>query len=130
MRTRGWSALIVLALLAPAIWWALHPRRSDPGNLHYQLWKAGILPMDLDQALGTLAHADPGRDRFLLGCSEAELHQKFGTLTLPAQAGPFLRQAFAASPWRDSQARFLRNSPLLVVFKNGKAAEIVLIKGA
>jgi hypothetical protein len=46
-------------------WYAMYPAESDPKGIRYVLWKADILPMNLDEATDTMM-GDAGRDSLVI----------------------------------------------------------------
>lgn len=117
------SVALILILLGG---WALTYPPSDPKNMRYILWKAGLCTMDLDLATGTMI-GDASRNQLVIGKTEAELRGKFGYLLEPAAASPYLKMC--SEPWKDRKLFFIRTSPWMVVFTGDKATDLVLIKG-
>ena len=120
------AAIWLLLALMLGAWQILYSDRNDPKNLRYVLWKHGLASFDLDQACATMSHDAP--DTLVLGKSKAEIEQKFGYLTSPAMAGPYYAHAYY-SQWKGMDAAYIRHSPWLVVFHDGKATQLVLVKG-
>ncbi len=72
---------------------------------------------------------DPDRDKLVIGKTPDQLRDRFGYLTELAQASPYLRNCYLSSGWSGKTVMFIRKSPWMVVFDNGHASELVLIKG-
>lgn len=105
----------------------MYPSTNDPKNIRYVLWKRGLYALNPDVALGTMI-ADRDRDHLVLGKSKEQLKGKFGYLLSPEQVSEYYRSVYRERGYHD--AVFLRNSPWMVVFSDGKASQLVLIKGA
>ena len=125
VRRIGAALLAVVALYFGA-WW-LHYPSNDAKSIRYQLWRADIMPMDLDTAMSAF-YGDTYRDGLVVGKTEAQVRQRFGYLLTPHQAGPMLEACRAAAPWLKGKALFLRNSWLMAVFNHGVATDLVLMK--
>jgi len=111
------------------LWQIAYPDHSDPKNLRYQLWKMRCATFNLDEACGTMI-GDTSREKLVLGKSKSQLEQRFGFLTKPEEAGPYLGGFYKKSSWNGRDVLFIRHSPWMVVFENGKASDLVLVKGA
>ena len=109
-------------------WLLMYPSSSDPKNIRYVLWKADLYEMNLDIATGTMI-GDGGRDKLVVGKTEAELQTKFEYLVTPDDASQYLRGCYQNSLWKDRKVLFIRNSPWMVLFDGDKATQLVLIKG-
>ena len=105
-----------------------YPSSSDPKNLTYVLWKAGIYRLDPDIATGTMI-GDGGRDRMVVGKTRQQLRDRFGYLVKPSDASPYLRSCYENSGWKNGDALFIRKSPWMVVFSGDIATNLILIKG-
>lgn len=122
--------LIVIATLAIFFGgWALtYPSSTDPKNIKYVLWKAGLCRLSVDRATAAMI-GDRNRDELVVGKTKTQLRDKFGSLLSPAQASPYLRGCYQNSSWEGKDAMFLGQSPWMVVFQGNKATNLVLIKG-
>jgi hypothetical protein len=133
MSRRVWlpaASLAILAFLSLLIWSTLYPGPGDPKNIKYVLWKRGLYPLDPGIALETMI-GDREPDRLIVGKSKEELARKFGFLT-PVDQGPdYYRRAAADREVKagGSNILLLRRGPWLVVFSEGRASELVLLKG-
>ena len=122
-----------MVVLTPCVfvglWTATYPDRDDPKNIHYLLWKWGLAPMDRDFALGVMTHDAAGP--LVVGKSEKELGKRFGFLLTLDQTNSYNRFCYfnSPSPGIGKTVKFLRNSNWMVVFENGKATNLVLMKG-
>ena len=123
-------AIVVLLLLFAFVagWTLTYPSASDPKHIKYVLWKAGLYRMNLDTAVGTM-NGDSGRDKLVLGKTKVQLQERFGYLLSPAEASPYLRDCYQASSWKNKDVLFIRTSPWMIVLDQGKATNLVLIKG-
>ena len=126
---RVWGILLVLILLIGAGWLAMYPNTSDPKNVRYVLWKIGLPVLDIDKAAGTMI-GDTHRDRLVLGKTKEHLRGRFGYLLGPNEAKPYLRAFYLNSVWKDRDVLFIRMSPWMVVFDDGVATRLVLVKGS
>jgi len=109
--------------------WAMtYPSYSDPKNMKYVLWKAGLYNVSLDQATTAMV-GDRHRDEVVVGKTKAQLRDKFGSLLSPADASPYLRECFKNSSWKDRDVLFIGQSSWMVVFDGDKATNLVLVKG-
>jgi hypothetical protein len=126
-----------LSLLVLCTWLGTYPDDVDPKNIYYVLWKHGLNnSMNLDFALAAMSH-DVWPVRQVQGLSKEQLKARFGFIKTLDEATPYLRGCSAtpiATGGSESQGNreevaFLRDSPWMVVMKNGKAADLVLCKG-
>ena len=121
-------AVLALFVVAGVGWELTYPSESDPKNIKYLLWKAGLYRMNLDSATGTMI-GDASRDKLVVGKTKTQLRERFGYLLMPADAGQYLRGCYQASSWKNRDALFIRKSPWMVVFDGDRAVELVLVKG-
>jgi hypothetical protein len=126
---RAWAVLLVLILLIGAGWLAMYPNTSDPKNIRYILWKIGFPALDIDKAVGTMV-GDAHGDRLVLGKTKEYLRSRFGYLLGPNEANPYLRAFYLNSAWKDRDVLFIRMSQWMVVFDDGVATRLVLVKGS
>jgi|ERR1700676_4008878 hypothetical protein len=117
-----------LVLIALAAWVLTYPSASDPKNIRYVFWKAGVYKMDPDIATGTMI-GDASRDKIVLGRTKLQLRDRFGYLVTPSDASTYLKGCYRNSPWKDRDALFIRKSSWMVVFAGDKATNLVLLKG-
>ena len=117
-----------LVLIGSAAWVLTYPSASDPKNIRYVFWKAGIYKMDPDVATETMI-GDPSRDRIVVGKTKLQLRDRFGYLVTPGDTSTYLKGCYGNSPWRDQDVLFIRKSPWMVVFADDKATNLVLLKG-
>jgi hypothetical protein len=124
-----WIGVIVLIpCLFLGGWMVVYSGSDDPKNLHYLLWKQGLVQMDPNRALETMVD-DPNRDSLVIGKSEDELKVRFGYLRQPSEASTYLRYCLFNSPWYGKTVKFLRDSNWMVVFKDGKVTDLVRAEG-
>jgi hypothetical protein len=127
---RLWCAcLVLIPCIFVGTWVGLYPDQGDPKNIHYVLWKWGLVPMDAGFALGVMTHdnAQP----LVVGKSEEQLKKRFGYLLTLNQTTSYNRLCYFNSDWNGNgkTVKFLRDSNVTVVFKDDKATELVLVKG-
>jgi hypothetical protein len=121
----GVCALVFVVI---TVWVLTYPDDSDPKNIKYVCWKAGLYRMNPDTAAGTMI-GDGNRDRLVVGKTKAQLLDRFGLLLAPADASQYLKGCYENSSWKNKEVRFIRQSPWMVVFDGDRATELVLIKG-
>jgi len=80
------SAILIVGIL---VWWLTYPQSSDPKNMRYVLWKAGVYKMDLDQATGTMI-GDRASERMVVGKTKGELRENLDTSLYPWTQHPIL----------------------------------------
>jgi hypothetical protein len=123
------SIIVVAVIVVFFAGWALtYPSSSDPKNVKYVLWKAGLYKVSLDRAT-TAMIGDPNRDKLVVGKTKEQLRSKFGSLLSPVEASPYLRECYQTSDWKDRDVLFIGRSPWMVVFDGDRATNLVLIKG-
>jgi hypothetical protein len=125
-----------------AAWLTTYPDDVDPKNVDHVLWKRGLNNnMNLDNALVAMSH-DVWPQRRVEGLTKDQLKERFGYVRTLAEVTPYY-QACYFSPQnftpgdagrsemaaKVEDAVFLRDSPWMVVMKNGRAADLVLCKG-
>lgn len=71
---------------------------------------------------------DCNRDSLVLGKTKEQLRKQFGYVRTLEEAGDYLRYGYQLYH-KGEDVLFLRDSPWMVVFENGKAVDIYLIKG-
>jgi hypothetical protein len=125
---RGLVVLAALALASVGGWVLMDPSRTDPRNIGYVLWKAGVFRAKLEDVSGAMV-GDPDRDRLVVGKSRDELRDRFGALLSPADASAYLRGCYESSAWRGKDVVFIDQTSWMVVFEGAKATDLALIKG-
>ena len=135
-------ALFLLAVGVVLVWLGAYPDEGDPRNIHYVLWKHGLNKnMDLDNALFAMVR-DVSRERQVQGLTKDQLKARFGYVRTLAEVTPYYRACYfspgvftqkdadrAEIAAKSEDAFFLRDSPWMVLMKNGKAVDLVLCKG-
>src|SRR5271168_1948597 len=98
------TVIFLFALLVACIggWVLMYPSSSDPKNIKYVLWKAGLYRVNLDVATTAMV-GDPSRDKLVVGKTKTQLRDRFGSLFSPAEASPYLRGCYQNSSWKDSE---------------------------
>jgi hypothetical protein len=84
--------------------------------------------MNLDTATDTMV-GDAGSDKLVVGKTKEQIEKRFGHLLAPDEASPYLRSCYLNSDWKDRSVLFISQNPWMIVFDNGKATDLVLIKG-
>jgi hypothetical protein len=130
MQRRRRHLLTILSILALylVVWELLYHGPAEPKDLRYMGWKLGIYPMDPGDALETMV-GDTYPDKLVVGKTEAELRKKFGFVTPLERASEYVKYCYNNSDRRGQEVFMLRNSNWMVVIKNGRAQELVLVKG-
>jgi hypothetical protein len=133
---------VILSLLVLYTWLGIYPDDVDPKNTYYVLWKHGLNPsMNLDSALGAMSH-DVWPVRRVEGLTKDQLKARFGYIRTLAEVTPYYQACYltpgvftlgnvnrAEIAAKSEDAFFLRDSPWMVVMKNGKVVDLVLCKG-
>jgi len=125
--------LIAFGLVAalPAtlgLWVALAPGSDNVHGPRYVLWKAGLLSFNADVVYQAMV-ADHDREALVLGLSVGELQERFDHLRARAGATADYQQQFSDRLYLDHDILWLGDSPWLVILKNGRAAELLVMKG-
>jgi hypothetical protein len=131
MRKRGMApVMLTLAILLSVAggWTLTYPSATDPKNIQYVLWKAGLWNLDIEQATTTMI-ADRARDRLVVGKTRMQLQARFGSLVEPISVSPYLRSCYRNSSWAGRHVLFIAGSSWMVVFNGDRATALVLIKG-
>ena len=119
--------VVIIVGLTLVLWQTMYPDQYDPKGLHYVLWKHHLAYMDVERASEIITH-DRDRNSMILGRTKAELTQRFGYLKSPAEVRLYLRDyCWGARPGSD--AMFLRDRDLMIVFTDGRATDIVTCEG-
>ena len=133
---------LILSFGVLVTWLRTYPDDVDPKNIYYVLWKHGLNNnMNLDSALGAMSH-DTWPVRQVQGLTKGQLKERFGYVRTLAEVTPYYQACYfspgAFTPGDAGRAEiaakvedafFLRDSPWMVVMKNGRAADLVLCKG-
>jgi len=118
-------------------WLRTYPDDVDPKNIYYVLWKHGLNNnMNLDSALGAMSH-DTWAVRQVQGLTRDQLKARFGYIRALEEVTPYYRACYstpgsaghAEARDKSEDAIFLRDSPWMVVMKNGTAIDLILCKG-
>ena len=114
-----------------------YPDNVDPKNIYYVLWKHGLNNnMNLDSALAAMSH-DVWPVREVQGLTRDQLKARFGYILSLQETTPYLQGCYSApgsagraeTQGDSNDVAFLRDSPWMVVVKNGKAVDLILCKG-
>jgi hypothetical protein len=133
---------VILSLLVLYTWLNTYPDDVDPKNIYYVLWKHGLNNnMNIDSALGAMSH-DTWPERRVEGLTKDQLKARFGYIRTLGEVTPYYQACYytpgtftpgnaarAEIAAKSDDAFFLRDSPWMVVMKNGKAVDLVLCKG-
>ncbi|MGH9735054.1 MAG: hypothetical protein ACRD8A_10760 [Candidatus Acidiferrales bacterium] len=128
---------VALSLVFVVVWSQSYPDPSDPKNIYYVLWKHRLnKDMNIDSALAAMSH-DVWPVRQVEGLTEEQLKARFGFVRTLDEATPYLRDCYSTpgsaareeTSGNKEDVMFLRDSPWMVVMKNGKAVDLVMCKG-
>lgn len=133
---------VTLSLLVFYAWPGTYPDDGDPKNIYYVLWKHGLNNnMNLDSALAAMSH-DVRPVRRVEGLTKDQLKARFGYIRTLGEVTPYYQACYftpgaftqgnpgrAEIAGKSEDAFFLRDSPWMVVMKNGKAVDLILCKG-
>ena len=131
-----------LSLLVFYEWLGFYPDDVDPKNMYYVLWKHGLNnSMDPEIALGAMSH-DAWPVKRVEGLTKDQLKARFGYIQTLEEVTPYYQACYSRpgsfTPENASRAEiaaksenafFLRDSPWMVVMKNGRAVDLVMCKG-
>jgi hypothetical protein len=132
----------ILSLLVFYTWLGTYPDDVDPRNIYYVLWKYGLNNnMNLDSALAAMSR-DLRPEKRVEGLTKDQLKARFGYIRTLGEVTPYYQACYftpgvftlgnvgrAEIATKSQDAFFLRDSPWMVVMKNGKAVDLVLCKG-
>jgi hypothetical protein len=121
------GAVILLVIVVFGGWWATYPG-PDPKGFMYIGWRLGLPTLNEDLALGSMV-GDIHREDLVIGKTQDELIKRFGYLTSLDDTGGYNKFCYNNSDYKGKQVLFLRRSNWMVVMKDGKAADLVLVKG-
>jgi len=133
---------VILSLLVFFTWLGTYPDDVDARNIYYVLWKHGLNNnMNLDSALAAMSR-DVWPARRVDGLTKDQLTARFGYVRTLGEVTPYYQACYftpgaftqgnvgrAEIATKSDDAFFLRDSPWMVVMKNGKAVDLVLCKG-
>jgi hypothetical protein len=119
-------ALTTIAFLA--LWETQYHGPGESRDLRYQARKLGVYPMDVDQATGSMI-ADVHRDSLVIGKTQDELIKKFGYVTALENASGYVKYCYFNSPYYGTPVLMLRKSNWMVLMKDGRATNLILVKG-
>jgi hypothetical protein len=119
---------VLLVVVGLVCWQALYHSPGDRKDLRYQAWKLGIYQMDLDKATDTMV-GDIYPDRLVIGKTEAEIAKRFGYVTALESASEYVRYCYFNSPYYGKHVLILRQSNWMVLMKDGRAVDLILVKG-
>lgn len=128
---------VMLSFGALVAWMGTYPDNVDRKNIYYVLWKHGLNNnMNLDYALSAMIH-DVQRERQVQGLTKDQLKSRFGYIRTLAEVTPYYRACYstpggagrAETQGQSEDAIFRRDSPWMVVMKNGKSVDLILCKG-
>lgn len=125
---KAWGLVAILIAVGITIWQLTYDSPGDRKDLRYQGWKLGIYPMDSAEALGTMTH-DISPDRLVVGKTKEELIKKFGYISTIDQSSTYVRYCLFNSSYTGKQVFTLRSSNWMVLMNNGRATDLILVKG-
>lgn len=119
------TVLIFFALVG---WESLYYGPYESKDLRYQCWRLGLYPLKIDGALETMV-VDPRRDTLVLGKTQEQLLSKFGYVSSVAEADNYVKYCYENSQYRGETVLLLRKSHWMVVMTNGRASDLLFVKG-
>ncbi len=124
------GAIILFVIVIFAGWWALYPGPDDPKGITYIGWRLGLPTVDQDRALETMV-GDVHKETLVIGKTKNELISKFGYVTsLDDPSSRYVKFCYDNSDYyRGMQVLILRRSNWMVVMKDDRAVDLVLVKG-
>jgi hypothetical protein len=128
MRSRKILWLVVIFVAFFGMWWATYPGPDDPKGIMYIGWRFGLPSLNPDRALGTMV-GDIHRENLVIGKTKDELIRRFGYVTTVDQASEYVRYCYFNSPYYGKDVLILRYSNWMVLMDNGRAVDLVLVKG-
>lgn len=108
------------------VWSYLEPVPSGKCP-QYVLWKLGLIQINRRVIFSSMAR-DSHREQLVLGHTVAELEGRFGRLRTRAE-GTSIQKSRIAGWLLDKEIRWLDDSPWLVIFEQGRATELLHLKG-
>lgn len=134
---------VVLSFGVLVAWLATYPDDVDPKNIYYVLWKHGLNNnMNIDSALVAMSHdVWTVRRKRVRGLTKDQLKARFGYIRTLGEVSPDYQACYftpgvffslgdrAVIVAKIEDAFFLRDSPWMVVMKNGRAVDLILCKG-
>ena len=118
---------LVLTMIVIGGWWVVYPGQ-DPKGFEYIGWRLGLPSLNPDLALGSMI-GDVHRDGLVIGKTRDELVKKFGYVTEVNRHSAYWWYCYFNSPYYGKDVLILRRSNWMVVMKDGRAEELVLLKG-
>lgn len=127
LRITSVLAAVMFALIAAVLagWQLLIPGPDHHACPRYVLWKHGLYPLNTNVVYRCLT-PDPDRDSVVVGRTVPQLQRRFKHLRTRETANEYQRYY---SPELPPDARWLGDSPWAVIFTNGVASELRLMKG-
>lgn len=120
--------VIVLAVVIAIIAWMVVYHPSDPKSLQYLLWKRNFGWMRPSDIYGAMI-GDENRDNLVVGLSISEIESRFGRLQFPPDLNAYQKSFAERGPYKGEDIAFLQNSNWVIVLKDGRVTELVLVKG-
>jgi len=120
--------VILFVIVVFGAWWAIYPG-PDPKGFEYIGWRLGLPTLRTDEALGVMVGDHHGRN-LVIGKTQGELLKRFGYLLTLDQANSYYRR-YCVNPadYVGKEVFMLRQSNWMVVMQNGRAVDLVLLKG-
>jgi hypothetical protein len=118
-------SMVVIAVALLTVWQLLIPGPDHHRCPRYVLWKHGLYPLNTNVVYQCLT-PDPDRDSVVAGLTVSQLEQRFKHLRTRETANEYQRYY---NPELPPDVRWLGDSPWVVIFTNGTASELRLMKG-
>jgi hypothetical protein len=109
-------------------WICLYPSANDPKNLGYLLWKLGICDISVENAVCAMI-GDNSRETIIIGKTKTKIEKRFGRLMASEEAPIYFINYCNSLKSPSNEVYLIRNSPWIILFKNGVAVDLILFKG-
>ena len=126
------TACICIGFLAVFVaWLALYPQKSDPKNLYYVAWKWGFPTMDPEAACENMI-GDRNTEDLVMGKTVEQVRKRFvhlrenDFLFYQQAALERVKKASGKGSFEGKKIVFLGNTYWIVVFKNGRASDLII----
>lgn len=118
--------VLISATLAFWLWWVCANKTGEFHEVQYLLWRNGVFRFDPTVVYYGMI-GDKNREDLVVGLSVSELESKFKLLRPVDDATS--EQEYYSKQLEGQDVRWLGDSHWLVIFKNGRATELRLMKG-
>jgi hypothetical protein len=125
------NILIILSIVLSMIvggWICAYPYANDPKSLGYLLWKLGLYNISIEDAVCAMI-GDASREDIIIGKTKNEIEKRFGGLIASQTLPDYLFNQHNLLKLPSDEICLIRDSPWIILFRNGKAANLILVKG-